>query len=78
MYRNLSSRVEVVTPVSTSALKKKLWDVLDANLRDRRQAWLMNQDGSYTQLHPESSEEGPESVGTHQYLMELTRHAADA
>ena len=78
MNRNLSSRIEVVTPVLAKPLKKRLWDVLDANLRDRRQAWTMNQDGSYTRLQPESSGEGPERIGTHQFLMELTRRTADA
>jgi polyphosphate kinase len=78
MYRNLSSRVEVVTPVTAGPLKKKLWEVLDANLRDRRQAWIMNQDGSYTRLQPEPGGEGPESKGTHHFLMELTRQAAEA
>lgn len=77
MYRNLSSRVEVVTPVLARPLKTKLWDVLDACLRDRRQAWIMNPDGSYTQLQPEDDGEGPENVGTHQFLMELARHSAN-
>ena len=77
MYRNLSSRVEVVTPVLARHLKTKLWDVLDACLRDRRQAWIMNPDGSYTRLQPEDDGEGPENVGTHQFLMELARRSAD-
>ena len=77
MHRNLSGRVEVVTPVLARSLKKKLWDVLDACMRDRRQAWIMNQDGSYTRLQPEGGCEGPENAGTHQYLMELTRRLED-
>src|SRR5215468_2296401 len=77
MHRNLSSRVEVVTPVMARALKKKLWDTLEACLKDRRQAWVMNLDGSYTQLQPEVGSDGPESVGTHPFLMEATRRSAD-
>jgi len=77
MHRNLSSRVEVVTPVAARALKKKLWDTLDACLKDSRQAWVMNHDGSYKQLQPEIGGEGPESVGTHPFLMEVTRRSAD-
>lgn len=78
MHRNLSSRVEVVTPVLAKPLKKKLWEVLDACLRDHRQAWIMNPDGSYTRLQPEGSGDGPENAGTHQFLMELARRSADA
>jgi len=78
MHRNLSSRVEVVTPVLARPLKKKLWEVLDACLRDRRQAWIMNPDGSYTRLRPEASGDGPENAGTHQFLMEVARRSADA
>jgi len=78
MHRNLSSRVEVVTPVLARPLKKKLWEVLDTCLRDRRQAWIMKPDGSYTRLQPDASGDGPETVGTHQFLMELARRSADA
>jgi len=78
MHRNLSNRVEVVTPISAKPLKKKLWDVLDACLRDHRQAWIMNPDGSYTHLQPESRGDGPENAGTHEFLMELARRSADA
>jgi polyphosphate kinase len=77
MHRNLSKRVEVVTPVLARPLKKKLWEVLDTCLRDHRQAWMMNPDGSYTRLQPEGSEEGPENLGTHQFLMELAHRSAD-
>jgi polyphosphate kinase len=78
MYRNLSSRVEVVTPVLAKPLKTRLWEVLDACVRDRRQAWIMNPDGSYTRLQPEATGDGPETEGTHQFLMELARRSADA
>ena len=39
MYRNLSKRIEVVTPVQAPAAERTLWEVLDILLRDRRQAW---------------------------------------
>ena len=77
MHRNLSNRIEVITPVSDSALKKRLWEVLDINLRDQRQAWVMKSDGSYELLQP--AEGGLEAVGTQQVLMDLARaRAADA
>jgi polyphosphate kinase len=76
MRRNLSNRIEVVTPVWAAALKERLWEVLDINLRDRHQAWIMKNDGSYEP--PESAEavDGPAAVGTQQALMELTRRRA--
>lgn len=72
MYRNLSKRIEVVTPVRATGAKKKLWEVLDIHLRDQRQAWTLGADGRYTQLRPEDGATGPEAVGSHQALMQLT------
>jgi polyphosphate kinase len=66
MYRNLSKRVEVVTPVLPDGLKHKLWEFLDICLRDRRQAWVLAQDGEWKQLKPEGDSDTP---GTHQTLM---------
>ncbi len=73
MYRNLSKRIEVVTPILASAAKQKLWEVLDICLRDQRQAWTFDGEGRYTQLHPQGDGNGPETVGTHQTLMQLAR-----
>jgi polyphosphate kinase len=76
MVRNLSRRVEVVTPVTALAPKQRLWEILDLCLRDNRQAWVLQSDGRYSQVHPENGEEGPEAVGIHATLMELTRRRA--
>ena len=65
MFRNLSRRVEVVTPVTAPGPKQRLWEILDICLRDHRQAWLLNSDGSYSQLRSEGAGEGAEAVGTH-------------
>lgn len=73
MFRILSKRIEVVTPVQGSIAKQKLWEILDICLRDRRQAWTLDADGRYTQLHPEAEGNGPERVGTHRTLMRLAR-----
>jgi len=73
MFRNLSRRVEVVIPVAAKACKKKLWEILDINLRDQRQAWVLHSDGSYSQLRPKEAGDGPESMGTHHTLMEIAR-----
>jgi polyphosphate kinase len=65
MHRNLSTRVEVVTPVLADGLKERLWEFLEVCLSDRRQAWVLNSDGEWSQLRPESVDE----PGTHQLLM---------
>jgi polyphosphate kinase len=73
MYRNLSKRVEVATPILEPAGKAKLWEILDICLRDRRQAWALQSDGTYLQLRPGDATDGPEARGTHQALMDLAR-----
>jgi polyphosphate kinase len=74
MFRNLSRRVEVVTPITKPGPKQKLWEILDICLRDHRQAWILKSDGSYVQLRPERADEASEVGGTHATLMGLTRH----
>ena len=49
MERNLSRRVEAITPIEAPPLKRQLWQILQTCLHDRRQAWDMNSDGSYVQ-----------------------------
>jgi polyphosphate kinase len=73
MRRNLSDRVEAITPVESGPLRERLWEILDVMLRDHRQAWDMKPDGSYVQRVPAAHGDGPEALGTHQYLMNLTR-----
>ncbi|HVP00020.1 MAG TPA: polyphosphate kinase 1 [Bryobacteraceae bacterium] len=77
MYRNLSKRVEVITPVLAKEAKGRLWEILDIILRDRRQAWMLQPDGTYSRLEPGDSSEGPEALGTHAALMELARHRSE-
>ena len=48
MYRNLSKRIEVVTPVTASTPKQRLWEILEICLRDKRQAWILGSDCHYT------------------------------
>jgi len=54
MERNLPGGVEVVTP----ALRQRLWEVLDVNLSDCQQAWVMSASGDYHRVEP-----GPEVTG---------------
>jgi polyphosphate kinase len=73
MERNLSRRVEAITPIEAPALRQRLWQILQMSLEDRRQAWDMRTDGSYIQRTPGPNErpDGPESPETHGALMAL-------
>jgi hypothetical protein len=75
MERNLSWRVEVVTPVVAPALRQRLWEILDINLTDRRQAWVMTASGEYLRLEPGAEASGPEVDGTQATLMRLAAAA---
>jgi polyphosphate kinase len=78
MFRNLSKRIEVVTPILATGPKHRLWEILDICLRDQRQAWVLGPDATYVQLQPQEGVHGPEASGTHQTLMDLTRARATA
>lgn len=78
MYRNLSRRVEATTSVTDRSVRGRLWEILDACLRDRRQAWEMQPDGRYIQCQPEPDGSGPETLGTHVWLVDAARRRAAA
>jgi polyphosphate kinase len=73
MVRNLSKRIEVATPILAEEPKRRLWEFLDICLRDKRQAWVLDLNGTYSQLRPdgESNSAGAEVVGTHKAMMDL-------
>ena len=68
MYRNLSKRIEVATPVWARAARERLWKTLSVYLADHRQAWLLDASGTYTQLSPQEGD----GLGSHQLLMQQT------
>ena len=78
MRRNLSDRVEAITPVEAAALRERLWKILQLMLADRRQAWDMQSDGTYVQRTAEHVENPAEASGTQQILMEWSRLGAGA
>ena len=78
MYRNLSKRVEVAAPIHAKDAKEKLWEVLEICLQDSRQAWVLREDATYSQLTPPPGSEGPVSHGTHRELMDLSRRRFEA
>jgi polyphosphate kinase len=71
MVRNLSQRVEVVTPIFSGDNKAKLWEFLEICLGDRRQAWVLDSEGVYTQLRPDENTASRDALGTHQAVMNL-------
>jgi polyphosphate kinase len=73
MYRNLQARVEAIAPVQRRPLRQRLWEILQIMLHDRRSAWDMHPDGSYTQRTPRDASE---ELGTQQTFMAMARQAA--
>jgi polyphosphate kinase len=71
MERNLSNRVEAITPIEAPPLRRRLWQILETCVADRRQAWDMHSDGRYVQRTPsaDGSIDAPEIVGTQAALM---------
>jgi polyphosphate kinase len=49
MNRNLSGRIEVVSPIENPKIQAKLFkNIVKMQLEDTQQTWIMNSDGSYT------------------------------
>ena len=73
MDRNLSRRVEAVAPVDARHLRERLWETLQVQLEDRRNAWNMLPDGTY--VRPSLDDDATEVArdGTHLTLMKRTR-----
>ncbi len=67
MRRNLDSRVEAVVPVEGAEERQELRRMLDAQLSDRRNAWDMHPDGSYTQRQPDETD----GIGSQDALIAL-------
>ncbi|MFC7115214.1 polyphosphate kinase 1 [Natronoarchaeum sp. GCM10025703] len=53
MTRNLDYRVEAITPVEATQLRRQLRFILEVSLRDNRRRWVMQSDGSYEQASPD-------------------------
>ena len=74
MYRNLHNRVEATVPVEHRILRERLWEILQIEMADHRQAWDMRPDGTYALRDASDIPEGdPRIEGTHASLMRLTR-----
>lgn len=55
MTRNLTRRVEAITPVEQPNLKQELQEILGILLADNRQAWELQSDGVFVQRRPDSA-----------------------
>jgi len=66
MHRNLDARVEAITPIESTALKKYLEFMLKVYLEDTQQRWQLNSSGHY---HKDENSNKTTNVGTHQRLM---------
>lgn len=78
MYRNLEHRVEATTPVLDVAARRKLHEILEADLSDHRDVWEMQPDGSYVQRRPPEGADptSPVVIGSFSYLMQKTHQDA--
>ncbi|MDH5657447.1 MAG: polyphosphate kinase 1 [Spirochaetia bacterium] len=54
MTRNLNGRVEIFFPVTDTNLVKRITGILDAVFRDNHNARMLNSDGTYERIKPDS------------------------
>lgn len=69
MYRNLHARVEAIVPILDRSLREKCWEILQMCVKEQRQAWQMNSDGTYTRRTSND-------IGLHQTLMQMAKMRA--
>jgi hypothetical protein len=55
-----------VTPILVDEANEKLFKIFDVCLRDRRKAWVLNEERKHSQPSPDGPAGGPETVGTHE------------
>ena len=73
MTRNLSRRVEAVTPIESPEIFKDLQEILGVMLADNRKAWELQPDGNFVQRKPKKDEE---IRSTHDTFMEMALQSA--
>ncbi|MCB0107232.1 MAG: polyphosphate kinase 1 [Caldilineaceae bacterium] len=76
MQRNLSSRVEAVTPIEDPRLKEQIDLILQLSLADHRQSWEMLPDGRYRRRFPTSGADATMINGLQISLMHQARTTA--
>jgi len=73
MSRNLSRRVEAVTPVEDPNLMKQLQEILGIMLADNCQSWELQSDGTYIRRE---AKEGEKELNTHEVLMNMALNSS--
>ena len=73
MNRNLSARVEAITPIEEPRLKEQLEHILRLSLADHRQAWELGPDGRYRRRFATADEDTSAAQGLQVSLMQETR-----
>ncbi|MBL1210466.1 polyphosphate kinase 1 [Geminocystis sp. GBBB08] len=68
MGRNLSRRVEAITPIEDPKLLKQLQEILGIMLSDNTQSWELQSDGSYIR---HICQNGEKEINTHEILMKM-------
>ncbi len=68
MRRNLESRVELVAPIESPALREEMNDFFEAQIGDQRNVWEMQPDGGYVRRVPTGDDR--ESKGCQALMME--------
>lgn len=65
MNRNMDRRVEVLVPIENTTVHRQILDeIMQANLRDSAQSWLLRPDGTYIR-----KTHGPGAFSAHQHFM---------
>ncbi len=65
MPRNLDGRVEALVPIENTTVHQQILDqIMEANLRDDAQSWILRSDGSWQRLLP-----GAKPQSAHVYFM---------
>ena len=73
MTRNLSRRVEAVTPIESPEIFRDLQEILGVMLADNRKAWELQPDGTFVQRKPGKDKEVRD---THNTFMEMALQSA--
>ena len=56
MTRNLQKRVEIMSPVHSKKIQKKLWNLLAYYWKDNCKSWILQNDGTYIRNLPQKNE----------------------
>jgi polyphosphate kinase len=67
MHRNLDARVEAITPVHSTKLKKYFEYLFEAYFQDNMQRWMITKDGDHVKVRSKNSQT---DVSVHESLMQ--------